>query len=143
MEITQPFKSFLLTIADTSKCNPISVQSREILTLIDTLQTTCLTDRKHLEQGKEQTKMLRLFEPRFGPVYVESFFFFFFLEFSYFWKIDTKVRRILVYRKNLLNVFVFDKNINEKLNQPLVHLYSIINLLHEKNLNNKWKSMFF
>ncbi|CAF4104064.1 unnamed protein product, partial [Rotaria magnacalcarata] len=44
-------------------------QCREILTLIDTIQTECLSNRKYLEQGKEQAKMLRLFEPRFGPVY--------------------------------------------------------------------------
>ncbi|CAF2371238.1 unnamed protein product [Rotaria sp. Silwood2] len=69
VEITEPFKSSLVTIADTSKCSQISSQCREILTLIDTIQTTCLTDRKHLEQGKEQAKMLKLFEPRFGPVY--------------------------------------------------------------------------
>jgi nucleolar protein 14 len=37
--------------------------------LIDKIQRTCLTNRKYLEQGKEQIKMLRLFEPRFGPVY--------------------------------------------------------------------------
>lgn len=105
MEITQPFKSFLLTIADTSKCNPISVQSREILTLIDTLQTTCLTDRKHLEQGKEQTKMLRLFEPRFGPVYVESFFFLFgiflFLENRYEGKKNTRLPKEFTERLRL------------------------------------------
>ena len=84
MEIAQPFKSFLMTIGDTSKCNQISVQSREILTLIDTIQTTCLADRKHLEQGKEQSKILRLFEPRFGVVYVKNLFFFGF--FLFFWK---------------------------------------------------------
>jgi hypothetical protein len=71
VEIAQPFKDFLVAIADTSKCNQISVKCREILTFVGTLETTCLADRKHLEQGKEQTKMLRLFEPRFGPVYVE------------------------------------------------------------------------
>ncbi|CAF4062315.1 unnamed protein product [Adineta steineri] len=69
VEIAQPFKSLLQTIAETSKCNQISLKSREVLTLIDTIQTTCLTNRKHLEQGKEQTKILRLYEPRFGPVY--------------------------------------------------------------------------
>ncbi|CAF4085761.1 unnamed protein product [Rotaria sordida] len=69
VEIAEPFKSFLVTIADTTKCSQISSQCREILNLIDTIQTTCLTNRKHLEQGKEQAKMLKLFEPRFGPVY--------------------------------------------------------------------------
>ncbi|CAF3409900.1 unnamed protein product [Rotaria socialis] len=69
VEIAQPFKSFLTTIADTSKCSQISSQCREILTLIDKIQTECLSNRKYLEQGKEQAKMLRLFEPRFGPVY--------------------------------------------------------------------------
>ncbi|CAF0792801.1 unnamed protein product [Rotaria sp. Silwood1] len=69
VEIAEPFKSFLITIADTSKCSHILSQCREIVTLIDTIQTTCLTNRKHLEQGKEQAKMLKLFEPRFGPVY--------------------------------------------------------------------------
>jgi len=62
-------KTFLITIADTSKCKEISSQCREILILIETIQTKCLMNRKHLEQGKEQTKILQLFEPRFGPVY--------------------------------------------------------------------------
>jgi hypothetical protein len=52
-------------------------QCREILILIENIQTTCLTNRKHLEQGKEQTKILKLFEPRFGPVYVKYSFFIF------------------------------------------------------------------
>jgi hypothetical protein len=70
VEIAQPFKSLLVKVADTSKCEQISSQCREILIIIDTIQTTCLTNRKYLEQGKEQTKILRLFEPRFGVVYV-------------------------------------------------------------------------
>ena len=73
VEIVQPFKTLLQTLAETSKCKSISEQSREILQLIDTIQTTCLSNRKHIELGKEQTKMLRLYEPRFGLVYVEIF----------------------------------------------------------------------
>jgi len=41
-------------------------------------------NRKHLEQGKEQTKILRLFEPRFGPVYVKYSFSFLCLIFEFF-----------------------------------------------------------
>ncbi|CAF1132365.1 unnamed protein product [Adineta ricciae] len=69
VEIVRPFKTFLQTFAETSKCKSISEQSREILQLIDTIQTTCLSNRKHIELGKEQTKMIRLYEPRFGLVY--------------------------------------------------------------------------
>lgn len=53
-----------------------------------------------------------------------------------------RVKRILVYRKSMLNILIFERNINVKLNLLLVHLYLIINLLHEKNLNNKCKSKF-
>ncbi|UJR15870.1 hypothetical protein I4U23_002796 [Adineta vaga] len=69
IEISQPFKTILVTLVETSKCKSISEKCREILTFIDTNQTICLTNRKHLEQGKEQKKMIRLYEPRFGPVY--------------------------------------------------------------------------
>jgi hypothetical protein len=70
VEIVQPLKTLLLTIAETSKCNGIVTRSREVLSLIDTIETACLTHRQPLVQGKEQTKMIRLYEPRFGPVYV-------------------------------------------------------------------------
>ena len=84
--------------------------------------------------------MLRLFEPRFGVVYVLN------LHFdtqSFFSHLVMKVKRTRVYPKNLTNVFVFDENTNENLKPLLVKSNSIINLSHVKNSNNKWKRMRF
>ena len=64
------------TCAFSSKSTITFEQShcQEIITLIDKIQTTCLANRKHLKQDNEQTKMLQLFEPRFGPMYVQHLF---------------------------------------------------------------------